>query len=95
MAPTREVSIGTMQSLVKLIQESYPQWKHGESCCSQSAMSKILCKYKRLWQASKCQDKKNQSNRKCIGKQMKTNGWKQESIYIYRIKEKKTRDYYN
>ena len=48
MSPTREVSIGTMQSLVKLLQESYPQKSVTTDVgCSKSAVSKIWYKY--LW----------------------------------------------
>ena len=43
MAPTKELSVETMECIEKLIQECYPQWRIAKDIgCSETAVSKIL-----------------------------------------------------
>lgn len=47
MAPTRERSLETMERIIKLLQDAIPTWSVAKEVrCSQSAVSKICCKYK-------------------------------------------------
>ena len=47
MAPTRELSIKTMERTIKLLQQGNPTWRVAKDVgCFQSAVSKIWCKYK-------------------------------------------------
>ena len=58
MAPTRELSIKTMERIIKLLWEENPTWYVAKSVgCSQSAVSKNLVQYKieRLWNVPFCE----------------------------------------
>lgn len=74
MVPTKEVPIGTMQRIIKLIHEGNQQWSVTENvACSDSIVSKIWYKYKRNGivpkgkengrpqKTSKCQNRKHKT----------------------------------
>lgn len=102
MAPTWELSIETMERIIKLLLEGNPAWSVVKDVgCSQSAVSKMLCKYKqngkviigkhmgRPRKTSMRQDRKLKAicleNRKCATKQ--TDGWKQDSVFVTELIE--------
>ncbi len=98
MAPTRELSVETMERIIKLLQEGNPSRSVAKEVgCSQSAVSKIWCKYKqngkvtkgkhtsRPRKTSKRQDRKLKAicleNRNCTMKQMK-NKWAETGVNV-------------